>query len=140
MMLAVSLLLLAGAVAYVVYPFLRPGEVPTVSPRARKLAELNLQKEAIYSSIRDLDFDFRMGKLPEEEHERLARDYKAQAAGILATVERLAGKVREGNQAVLSGTPGASTQADVVVCPDCGAEHRQLDSFCAHCGRRLGRG
>lgn len=140
MMLAVSLLLFAGAVAYVVYPLLRPGhEGPTVSSRARKLAELNLQKEAVYSSIRDLDFDFRMGKLPEEEHDRLIRDYKVQAASILAAVDRLAGDDRKGRQSVAPGSRSASPEAGVLACPGCRAEYRPADAFCAHCGRRLGR-
>lgn len=139
MMLGVSLLLFAGAVAYVVYPLLRPGGGPKISSRVRKLAELNLQKEAIYSSIRDLDFDFRMGKLLEEEHDRIIRDYKVQAAAILAAVERLAGDDRRGRQSVASDSRIASPAAGVLACPDCGAQHRPIDAFCAHCGRRLGR-
>jgi hypothetical protein len=60
--------------------------------RRRRMSErksLALQKEAILTEIRDLDFDYETGKVGDEEFRQQREAYVAEAAGLLKRIDVL---------------------------------------------------
>ncbi len=47
------------------------------------------QKQHMLLNIKDLDFDYDMGKISKEDHERLCEIYKAKSIVILKNIDRL---------------------------------------------------
>ncbi len=59
----------------------------TVSPPALK--RLLRRKETIYENIKDLDFEYKMGKLSDEDYQRLHQDYLREAYGVVSQIESI---------------------------------------------------
>jgi hypothetical protein len=59
------------------------GEVKT---RATYLRE---RKDAVYENLRDLNFEYKAGKLSDGDYETLRGSLESEAASILAEIERL---------------------------------------------------
>ena len=138
MILILCTLLAMGAIIYVARPFFHRNQTWGLPPKAQKLNDLLLRKEVIYASIRDLDFDYRMGKLPEEEHQRLVGEYKREAASVLAAIDRLQGRGDQREPHVETGQQKVREKGHIF-CPDCGSQQQDTDTFCANCGHKLRR-
>jgi hypothetical protein len=79
-------LVLAGIVALVVLnPLRKADEVARVEDDRR--AALEAAKEAKYREIRDVELDYRMGKLSEEDWRESDRELRAQAIEILRALD-----------------------------------------------------
>lgn len=140
MVLVLGTLLAMGAIVYVAYPFFHRKHTRGPSLRLQKLNDLLLRKEALYASIRDLDFDYRMGKLAQEEHQRLVNECKKEAAAVLTAIDRLDGKsdIVEPEVATRRQKVKVNKQiSDGIFCANCGAQQRMTDTFCANCGQKL---
>src|SRR3989338_6174730 len=51
------------------------------------LGELIHKKEVVYTSIKDLDFDYRTGKLSEDDYKELKEKYEVEALHILKDID-----------------------------------------------------
>ena len=104
------------------------------------------RKAVVYKNLRDLEQDYRMGRLSEADFQSLAADYKKESAVILQSLDRLSASddLDEAIEKLLSarkasGRSSGSAQArNVGRCPSCGSEIIPGKKFCADCGRRLG--
>lgn len=85
MILAVCSLFTLALFAYVFYPD-RNVAVQRVKTRLDFLEE---QKIVLYDNLRDLNFEFRAGKYPEEDYVAQRAALEADAARVLAEIERL---------------------------------------------------
>ena len=92
-------LLALGVVAFMISPMLersahRPWTVRSAwsvwSNRSRRDGLLK-KKDFIYSSIRELNIDYNMGKLAAEDHEALRQEYMKEASDVLDELDRTAG-------------------------------------------------
>ena len=54
-----------------------------------ELEDLLAEKETVYAAIEELDFDFKSGKLSEEDHQVLRQRYEERAAFLLKAVDDL---------------------------------------------------
>ncbi len=89
--LVIAILLLI-VLTLILLPFWRKA-VPAPPHRFRgEVDELLLRKATLYQSIRELDLDYQMGKLSDEDYHDLRRDYEAEAASILARLDALGHK------------------------------------------------
>ena len=95
MALAIS----AVALFYVVWPLLKPGPAPIMVEDDR-LAELLGRKDAVMKSIKDLEFDYRVGKLSEEDYQLYDQRLRRQAIGLLQQIEQVAPESAELDAAV----------------------------------------
>jgi hypothetical protein len=78
------ILLALGAPVYMFYPArVQQGEVKT------RLAYLRERKDAVYENLRDLNFEFKAGKMSEKDYESLKSSMEDEAATILAEMARL---------------------------------------------------
>ncbi|MDX1613065.1 MAG: zinc ribbon domain-containing protein [Candidatus Promineifilaceae bacterium] len=156
-LLAVALLVLAGL--YVARPLLESRYQRRRRRRTSIRQALLLEKEAILTQLRQLDFDFETGKLPEEDYQRTRAAYMSEAVTVLRQLDELGGgsTVESVEEAVdldsdieaaiarrrqhlaapvTSATPSNGT-SEAKFCPDCGQPLHPGDKFCSHCGHKL---
>jgi hypothetical protein len=50
---------------------------------------LRERKEAVYENLRDLNFEFKAGKVPESDYQTMKGSLEEEAAAILAEISRL---------------------------------------------------
>jgi hypothetical protein len=79
-------LVLAGIVAFVVLSPLRTADEQARVEDDRRVA-LEAAKEAKYREIRDVELDYRMGKLSEEDWRASDRELRAEAVEILRQLD-----------------------------------------------------
>jgi hypothetical protein len=100
MAVLISLLIAVVAVAFVTAPFFlltrRSSEPAAKDPDASDaLADLLSEKETVYASIQELDFDFKSGKLSAEDHQMLRTRQEEHAATVLKRIDELEGAPRQ---------------------------------------------
>jgi hypothetical protein len=88
--LLVCALITAIALLYV---FSVPGGL-TSGPEKTRAAFLRERREAVYENLRDLNFEFKAGKLPETDYLAMKNSLEEEAAAILAEISRLESAAR----------------------------------------------
>jgi hypothetical protein len=76
-----GLLLALSALAFVLYPIVRPAPASDFNQDDTELEE---RRAAIYRQILDVEFDQRLGKLSEADGRELSESLLSQAAALLA--------------------------------------------------------
>ena len=95
-------LLALGVLAFMISPMLEGSARRPWAARAARSAwsawstrsrrdELLKKKDFIYSSLRELNIDYNMGKLAAEDHDALHREYMSEASEVLDELDRTAG-------------------------------------------------
>lgn len=79
---------LAITVAALYYVFHVP-EALTAGPEKTRVAFLRERKEAVYENLRDLNFEYKAGKLPDSDYQSMKNSLEDEAAGILAEIAQL---------------------------------------------------
>src|SRR2546423_13382388 len=102
----------------------RVEDLPEAAP-VSPFDHLDERKAAIYENLRDLQFEYRVGKLSDEDYQTTKHDLQKELAGVLAEVDR----VRQA-----SGLPGPKSvptpKPDPKVCPHCNARFEKVLKFC----------
>ncbi len=140
-----ALTVLAGV--YILVPLFRE---PKGNLEVELLAETELdrllnRKAIVYSNLKDLDFEYKMGRLSDQDFRRLEAGYKSEAAVILQKLDHLGVEkdldediekdVSVRKMRLFASSP---TQLQTLVkCPGCGAELQAGKKFCSDCGQRL---
>jgi hypothetical protein len=86
--LACCLLFTAAALFYVFY-------IPDklfFGPEKTRAAYLRERKDAVYENLRDLNFEYKAGKMPEVDYQSLKSSLQDEAATLLAEIARLEAK------------------------------------------------
>ncbi len=85
MLVAINATLLLATLVIVLYPlWTKHGSTIVVAPPgAERRTALQAEKDAVYAAIRDLDFEYRTGKLSEEDYTSLRQDYRHRALALL---------------------------------------------------------
>ena len=83
----IGLAMLVAAVAYIAQPLVAKSRAlsPLESPREKLLSE----RDALYESIRDWDFDFQTGKLLETDYRAMREKYVARGVEILKQLDAM---------------------------------------------------
>lgn len=161
--LLVALLISGLAIWAVAWPLLRKGPTPAWV-EDDELLDLLHRKEQVLLAIKDLEFDYRVGKLSEEDYRVYDQQLRRQAIALLAQIEKVAPesaqldaslereilqrrKVRDGVGAAVDGNEGeiahssrTSTSAESeqersrLYCTQCGHPLDPHHRFCAMCG------
>src|SRR5438128_12074328 len=101
---------------------------------------LQRKKEVILGNIQDLDFEYKCGKLSEEDYQKIRGEMNAEAALVFQQVEHLESSadldalIRREISARKSKATTATTN-----CSSCGAKNPIANKFCADCGAKLKR-
>jgi hypothetical protein len=75
-------------VACLYYVFFFPGEVYAGEEKTR-LGYLRERKEAVYDNLRDLNFEYKAGKVPEADYQSMHGSLEEEAAAIMVEIVRL---------------------------------------------------
>src|SRR5580693_9784489 len=76
------------AAALFVYVFYEPGDVDAGEEKTRQMYLLE-RKEATYENLRDLNFEYKAGKLSEQDYSVQRASLEDEAAAILAEMESI---------------------------------------------------
>ncbi len=96
------MLITVGALVYVFY---LPGELHLGAEKTR-LSYLRERKEVVYENLRDLNFEYKAGKLPDADYQSIKGSLEEEAATVLAEISRL-------EQAATAGFSGTHKGAQV---------------------------
>jgi len=138
MIIAITCVVAIAVIAFILG--VRPKDLPVPEPES-PFAHLDERKAAIYENLRDLQFEYRLGKLSDEDYQTTKKDLQKELAQVLAEVDRLRGQ-----------GPGAGGQGNGVkvekasaplapggfVCDACGARFEKELKFCGECGKPTG--
>jgi hypothetical protein len=120
------IIVFVAVLTFVALPIFTPADKETEKFTA--LNTLVAQRESAYQMIRDLDFDFQLGKIAETEYQTLRERYKTHAATVLHQIDALGLK---------HAVPSAATLDAAGFCTNCGTPREADDKFCRKCGNKL---
>jgi hypothetical protein len=134
-------------VAIVVLVFVlgvRPKDLPEPEP-VSPFAHLDERKAAIYENLRDLQFEYRVGKLSDNDYQLTKKDLQKELAAVMAEVDRVqqqlqAGRPQTAPVAEKKAKPAPSApkvHADAYTCPHCSARFDVELKFCGECGKPM---
>lgn len=132
---------LTCVIAIVVIVFIlgvRPKDLPAPEP-VSPFAHLDERKAAIYENLRDLQFEYRVGKLSDHDYQQTKQDLQKELAGVMAEVDRIKGElgVQAQAQPVKAKSPKPSSKSDPNICPHCQAHFDKPLKFCGECGKPM---
>jgi hypothetical protein len=134
--ISIASVLVVAVIAFILV--VRPKDLPPPEPED-PFAHLDERKAAIYENLRDLQFEYRVGKFSETDYQKTKQDLQSELAGVLAEVDR----VRAGLAAPASIPPNAppatpaKPKSTGLVCPSCGAKFEKELKFCGECGKPM---
>jgi hypothetical protein len=64
-------------------------ELLVAGPEKTRVTFLRERKEAVYENLRDLNFEFKAGKLPDRDYQTMKNSLEDEAAGILAEIAQI---------------------------------------------------
>lgn len=150
----IGLILLATSLFFVSAPFRRKFRKDAQIPKLH--VEKEERREMVISALRDLEFDFKTGKVDVEDYTPLRAQLMAEAAQLIEQEQEEDKKLEELIQARRAARKssikcdhcGEDVEADQRfcarcgaqvnhdLCPACGKGIRSGDQFCPSCGRR----
>jgi cytochrome c-type biogenesis protein CcmI len=78
-----------AAVVFIIYPFIkRQNNTPKENKTNNELRDLVLKKKSVYASLKELEFDYRTGKLSRQDYEGLRSDLESIAVSLLRQADR----------------------------------------------------
>jgi hypothetical protein len=131
------------AVAIVVIVFVlgvRPKDIPPPEP-VLPFLHLDERKASIYENLRDLQFEYRVGKLSDDDYQATKKELQKDLAKVLAEVDRIkSGAAPAAAVAMTAAAPAAAPSVPAaigLVCPHCGAKFEKALKFCGECGKPM---
>src|SRR5258708_20930908 len=127
MIIALAALLIIGALYFtlrVSEKDLPPAEAETPSK------PLEEAKARIHENLRDLQFEYRLGKLSDEDYQSSKLELQKELARVLASMEALGLKGKP-------VSPVVPAVAKLNTCPHCGATFKEKLKFCRECGKPM---
>ena len=130
---------ITSIIAIVVIVFIlgvRPKDLPEPEPES-PFHHLDERKAAIYENLRDLQFEYRVGKLSDEDYQSTKKDLQKELAVVLAEVDKLKAQLSVNGAAAPSPPAAKQGQTGQKVCAACGASFEKELKFCGECGKPM---
>ncbi len=142
MIFAAAAVLIVAVLAFTLV--VRQKDLPEPEPVSPTL-HLEEKKKAIYDNLRDLQFEYRMGKLSDEDYSATKLELQRELAAVLAeidnvmrkTAQRPAEGVETPRPPEAKAGPARAKSPAMCVCPHCLAEFPQPMKFCGECGQAI---
>ena len=132
MIIAITCVVAIAVIAFVLG--VRPADIPEPEP-VSPFQHLDERKAAIYENLRDLQFEYRVGKLSDEDYQSTKKDLQKELARVLAEVDKVKTAIGAPAQAVAPAKVVVSPTG--FVCPTCGAKFPTALKFCGECGKPM---
>ncbi len=135
---------------------------PLMGNRSRRVAEepqevssLLAERERLLNALQELDFDFQLGKIPEDDYPTQRKDLVQKGIEVLKKLDALSASrppaqpaaVRDSSQvgalsdddieSMLAARRKARKTRSAGFCPRCGKPILATDQFCPNCGKSL---
>lgn len=143
--LLIGLALTIAVAAYIIRPIVQGGG-ERVTEVDHRLSELQAERDRVLSRIQELDMDFAMGKILEQNYRSQRDELVRYGAGILRELDSLAGletapaeagSLDDEIESAVARLRGGGSGASAAFCPSCGEAVQEGDRFCTHCGTSL---
>lgn len=136
MLVAIAAAMVLAALAFT---FLVRSEPAPETAGTTPWKHLEGRKAAIYENLRDLQFEYRLGKLSDEDYQSTKLELQAELARVMAEIDQM---TAAGADAV-AGTQQPTgkrkeSKASGYVCPHCTARFDKALKFCGECGKPMG--
>ena len=82
--LACCLLATVAALYYIFFP-----STFSVGRKKTRVSYLRERKDVVYENLRDLNFEYRAGKVPDTDYQSMKSSLEDEAAALLAEIQRL---------------------------------------------------
>lgn len=155
---------------YISIPFFMKNKLDEPNPEEeRNLIQVNLiqrlkglhnEKDSVYNSIKDIEFDYEIGKLSKNDFEELDMAYKSKAISLLKGIDEIESRINliGIDKNVVSDVKAGGEEKPVqdaiereilqfrksgndidpyIKCLNCGKECNPDDIFCSKCGNNL---
>jgi hypothetical protein len=123
--------------------FVRANDIPAAEP-VSPTRHLEERRAAIYENLRDLQFEYRVGKLSDADYQQTKLSLQKELAGVMAEIAQVSA-----NAGVAAAAPaaaaavqgvqgaGAAKASGAYTCPHCGAQFPVAMKFCGECGKEM---
>jgi len=130
MIIAVTCLVAIVVIAFILT--VRPKDLPAPEP-VSPFAHLDERKAAIYDNLRDLQFEYRVGKLSDVDYQSTKRQLQKELAAVMQEIDR----VRNGLAPAEAPKSKPEPKPTGLVCDACGAKFDKELKFCGECGKPM---
>ena len=122
---------LVAVSAFIYILFVRDKDIPEPIP-VSPIQHLEDRKQAIYENLRDLQFEFRVGKLSDEDYAETKHALQRELATVLAETEATLNRL---GLTAVKAKPASKPSG--TTCPHCKATFPQALKFCGECGKAI---
>jgi hypothetical protein len=130
MIIVVTCLVAIAVIAFILT--VRPKDLPAPEP-VSPFAHLDERKAAIYDNLRDLQFEYRVGKLSDVDYQSTKRQLQKELAAVMQEIDR----VRNGLAPAEAPKSEPEPKPTGLVCDACGAKFDKELKFCGECGKPM---
>ena len=134
MIIALACLITIGVIAFILS--IRAKDLPQPEP-VSPFEHLDERKAAIYENLRDLQFEYRVGKLSDHDYQQTKVDLQKELATVMAEIDRVKAEIATGKIPMPAPELVKQTGPRKYVCPYCKAEFGQPLKFCGECGKPM---
>jgi rRNA maturation endonuclease Nob1 len=134
MIIILASLLTIGVLVFILS--VRTKDLPEPAP-VSPFEHLDERKAAIYENLRDLQFEYRVGKLSDQDYQQTKQDLQKELAGVLAEIDRVKQSLAGQVVATVATAAPAKKTPQRHVCPSCKAEFPTALKFCGECGKPM---
>ncbi|MGA2713982.1 MAG: hypothetical protein ABSG41_12820 [Bryobacteraceae bacterium] len=124
-------LLGAGMIGFLL--FIRVKDIPKPAPES-PFKHLEERKAAIYENLRDLQFEYRLDKLSDQDYQATKLELQKDLAQVMAETDRIKSELATPSLKPVKVVPPPKKNA----CPACGATFDKPLKFCGECGKPMG--
>jgi hypothetical protein len=137
MIIALCSLLVVAVVVFVLS--VRKKDLPEPIP-VSPFDHLDERKAAVYENLRDLQFEYRLGKMSDQDYQQAKIDLQKELAGVLADIDKLKAQIAPKVAVAEKAAPKKAAPSVAKVCPHCHAEFPKPMKFCGNCGKPMSEG
>jgi len=120
-----------GAIIIGFLLFIRFKDLPQPAP-VSPFRHLDERKTAIYESLRDLQFEYRLNKLSDSDYQTTKVELQKELARVLAETDRIKAEMGQ----PVSAAPALPSPPPGGTCVKCGISLIPVPKFCPECGAR----
>ncbi len=135
MTILLASLLTIGVLVFILS--VRAKDLPQAAP-VSPFDHLDERKASIYENLRDLQFEYRVGKLSDQDYQQTKQDLQKELAVVLAEIDKLKQTLASHTTAPAPPQqPSGKKSPSRYVCPSCKAEFPTQLKFCGECGKPM---
>src|SRR5215470_12938186 len=128
MIIVLTCVIAIAVIAFIL--MVRPKDLPEPEP-VSPFAHLDERKAAIYENLRDLQFEYRVGKLSDADYQQTKTGLQKELATVLAEIENFKpSQVTSERSAPKPAVTASPSKPSETECPNCGAKFAKPMKFC----------